>query len=73
MNCIEDGGRSTNTFADGNQSELDTLKAMRMQNLTSIVNNPKRDTFLDKLGSAVKNKIDSKRNINKKGYHNQRQ
>jgi len=73
MNCIEDGGRSTNTFVESNYSELDTLKAMRMQNLTSIVNNPKRDTFLDKLGSAVKNKIDSKRNIHKKGYHNHRQ
>lgn len=73
INCIEDGGRSANTFIDSNHSELDTLKAMRMQNLTSIVNNPKRDTFLDKLGSAVKNKIDSKRNIHKKGYNNHQQ
>ena len=32
-----------------------------MQNLTSLVNNPRRDTFLDKLGSAVKNKIDGNR------------
>ena len=47
----------------GNEhSELDEIKQFRMQNLTSLVNNPKRDSFLNKLGSAVKNKIDSKRN-----------
>ena len=40
---------------------------MRIQNLTSIVNKPKRDSLLLKITRAVQNRIQSRRGENKKG------
>ena len=55
-------------ITDKNNSELDDLKRIKLQNLTSLVNNPKRDTFFSKVGTAVKNKIDNNNKIHSKGY-----
>lgn len=69
LNQVEDLRNSSSTLGHEKQNEdLSDLKQLRMQNLTSLVNQPKRDTLLNKLGAVVKNKIDKKKNIHAKGY-----
>jgi hypothetical protein len=67
MSNVSDG-----TFRDRELSEIDALKTMRIQSLTSIVNYPKKKTLIEKLGRMVKNNVQVKKHMNRssqKNYH----
>ena len=48
---------SSSTFRDTLVAEEDASSLMHSQNLTSIVNNPKKDSFVRKMASMVKAKV----------------
>jgi hypothetical protein len=48
---------SNSTFRDTQLSEIDALKTMRIQSLTSIVNKPEKKSLMQKLGVMVKNNV----------------
>ena len=56
---------SSSTFRDTQLSEIDALKTMRIQSLTSIVNKPKNKTLMQKLGKIVKNNVQGKKHMNR--------
>ena len=51
----------SNQFRDTELSELEALKTMRIQSLTSIVNHPKKDSLISKLGRMMKDNIKKKK------------
>jgi len=48
---------ASSQFRDTELSEIEALKTMRIQSLTSILNTPKDNSLVKKLGSFVKDNI----------------
>lgn len=56
----------SSTFRDTELTEVDALKTMRIQSLTSIVNNPEKKSLIKKIESMVKNNTIGKRHMHRK-------
>ena len=72
LNSSRMSNASNGTFRDTELSEIDALKTMRIQSLTSIVNYPQKKTLYEKLGKIVKNNVQGKKHMNRssqKKYH----
>ena len=52
----------TDTFRDTEVSQADALNTMRIASLSSIVNQPKKDTLMKKLGRAIKDQVQGRKN-----------
>jgi hypothetical protein len=64
MSNVSNG--SAATFRDTELSEIDALKTMRIQSLTSIVNHPEKKTLIEKFENLVKNNTLGKKHMHKK-------
>ena len=56
----------SSTFRDTELTEVDALKTMRIQSLTSIVNNPEKKSLIKKIESMVKNNTIGKKHMHRK-------
>ena len=54
---------SHQTFTDTEISHSEAMKTMRIQSLSSIVNHPKQETLMKKLGKMVKDNIKGKKHM----------